>query len=281
MSRKHVIRTKTLVLLLSLSASHALAQAKKVTIHLYSRTAFAGVVPPHFQGNDLKAIVDGLAPELSVSKGKYETSAQFAARLDRIAQAPLSGGIPGDAPLAFVFPTDASTHTMRSDERQISTEYDADKQEMTVALLTETLNTESELESSNLALQAIWNRASDTVSHGVASNAFGVKAVVRYSSAQNYGLAIPLALQNRVHDVTFKITPAKARLVENRLRVAVIGVIEGNPEDVVIKQSSGTATIQDPYEWRDTAKYLCFKPSQIWVFDTETGEILAKADFRR
>lgn len=92
-------------------------------------------------------------------------------------------------------------------------------------------------------------------------------------------MAIPLSLQNRVHDVTFKITPAKARLVENRLRVAVIGVVEGNPEDVVIKQSSGTATIRDPYEWRDTTKYLCFKFSQMWVFDTETGEILAKADF--
>src|ERR1035437_8054566 len=177
---------------------------------------------------------------------------------------------------AFVFPTDHSVRTRVGESPQLSTEYDADDMSMTVSLAIDQENTQSVLDTPNLVSGIVWDKASETVQHRLASNAFGVKSVVRYSNAHNYGLAFPLRFRSRVGaEVSFALASTKAKLVKNRLRVLVVcAVSDSDPvlgSDAVFNiESSGTATIDSPYDWHDTNTYLYVIPSAFWVFDNET-----------
>jgi hypothetical protein len=194
--------------------------------HIYSHTAFSGVVTSHFQGNDLKAIVDGLVAHDAVSKGEFETSDQYSIRHAKSEHTPLSGGIARGGTIAFVFPTDHSVRSRAYETPQISIEYDADDMSMTVSTVIAPVNMGSVLDTEDLVPSTVWDKASETVRFGVASNAFGAKARVRYSNANNYGLAFPshsrIDAEGNVQSpftpqsITFPLPPAKAKLINQK-----------------------------------------------------------------
>ena len=95
----------------------------RTTRYPYSTTGFTGVVPPHFQGNDLQKIAAGMATSFA-ERGEFETTAQYNVRIEKASIARLAGGIPKDSPLAFVFPTDEELRTDWEAKYAIDTAYD-------------------------------------------------------------------------------------------------------------------------------------------------------------
>jgi hypothetical protein len=278
---------RAVALLLGLMISievQAQPTTRNTTPLAYSHKAFSGVLTPHFQGNDLKKIVDNLAARDKVVKGEFETSDQYATRREELDRAPLSDGIARNGTLALVFQTEHSMRTRLHETPQLSIDYDADAATMTVRTLVQSVTAESGL----WVATTIWDKASETVSFGIASNAYGAKAQVRYSAASNYGIAYPsrsrVDAEGEVQSpmepvlIKFPLSPAKATLVKNRLRVLIVCTVR-DTDPLFTTESHETATITDPYEWHDKYSYLQVRPSETWVFDSETGEVLAKSKY--
>jgi hypothetical protein len=159
---------------------------------------------------------------------------------------PLPGGIPVNAELAF-----SMNEKKASAGSIVEYAYDADKETMTVSI---TANGVCEGESLSDSLQSV-DLAQIEVSTRkyVASNAYGVKAVVQDSTFLSYGLAFRSSyLREKDLSMEFKVPLSQAPIVKRNLRVAVVvrllmPKIDTDPTPVINGQMKYKATISDPY----------------------------------
>jgi len=248
----------------------------------YSLTAFTGDVPPHFQGNDLKAIAAVLASRFA-ERGEYETTAQYNLRIQKASSAVISDGIPNDSRLAFVFPTDEALRTDWEAKSAIDPVYDADKEAFDVSIRVTPTVRGLDLNAPE-GLSMIWSKDSESSDKHSATNGFGAVASVTESTSTHHALSfaassiflgrsasgtdVPISLVARVD-------AARAQSVKPQLRVLVICTIAAS-SPTSEADAFHSASLEAPIESQDTYKYLHVVPSEFWIFNSATGEVFGK-----
>jgi hypothetical protein len=192
-----------------------------------------------------------------------------------------------DGTLAFVVPTDSANKSLWAGMPLIKTEYNADQALMTVSVnVTET--TQGYRRAEPYSASIIWDQSDAPTIHYRASNAFGAVADVSALTHTRYGLAFgvlsPWNGVNMTHPgpmayplmVKFGLTSARAQEVSKRLRVLVLcSAIPHSP--VSTSASVFSETDDGLVSSHTTYKFLHVWLSEVWVFDSETGEVLAKS----
>lgn len=279
------------------------------TSEAYSQVPFNGTISPHFQGNDLTAILDDLFRLYDKGKGEYETTEQYAARL-KSEGAVLHGGISRSAKLAFVLPTDEMAKHFVT---PLKLDYDADKAAFAVKLQAMPVN---DVKERNAELEAEINEINDATkkigaemqagtfkpfqfkkkesenveiewaqtkydSHDyVGSNAFGAKVDVHSTDVGEdvIEMLIPLPGDDLyLPKIEFQVSAdvSQAPSLKDRLRVLLICTVrEGNP--IRSTSSYHEATISEPTELLVMKRHLKVNATEVWIFDSETGKVYAK-----
>jgi hypothetical protein len=270
----------TVLLAQPLEGQHKSARA--VPHYVYSVAPFAGVVPPHFQGNDLRRIAAGLAAS-HPTRDAFESSLQYNARMLAAESIPLAGGFASDSLLAFVFPTEERLHTDFLGDMALDLGYDADHQLLTVVMQNSPMELKSEDEPAKLSIK--WSDRTTSSSQYLGSNGFGATTTVYAENQTDYALAIPTKSTKfgldsngsaiRPISISFTVSPEKARILNRRIRVLVICKLVGLGP-VSQGETYHTPTMESPLQSKTITNYLHVIPSEFWIFDIATGEVLAK-----
>lgn len=257
----------------------------------YSDAVFSGTISPHYAGNDLQKIYTALEGRAE-PKGEFETTSEYQNRLSPAMTMPIAGELRPDSMLAFVIQPGGNLDSGRFNHR-----YDADKEEMLVILTpAETYQDDKykkqdsagHIETTNAI---IWEEGIRSRSY-MASNAFGASTEVTSSIHDRYALLydtstsvdemVKMANDGRVDElvgvkeVRFHLPISEAKAIGDRLRVLVICSIKEVP--VMSGSAYSAPTISAPVEIAFKDKYLHVTLDSIWVFDDETGKVLAKQE---
>ncbi len=257
-------------------------RAVRATRYPYSTIAFNGNVPPHFQGNDLKAIAAVLASRFA-KRGEYETTRQYNLRIQRASNSDIADGLAKDSRLAFVFPTDDDLRTDWEAKSAIDVVYDADKEAFNVSIRATPTVLGSELNSPE-ELSMIWSKDSESSDKHLATNGFGAVARVTESTSTHHALSFaagPILLRRSASGTDFPISlvarvdATRAQNVKPQLRVLVICTIAAS-SPTSEADAFHSASLEVPIESQDTYEYLHVVPTEFWIFNNATGEVLAK-----
>jgi hypothetical protein len=171
----------------------------------------------------------------------------------------------------------------------LKAEYDADKGSMKVSVNVVGTH-EGFHHHERHSLSIGWDMKSAPTDHYAASNAFGARTNVTAFTTKLYGIAFPVAMTWNGQSaltmgpmdyplfVSFPMESSKAQLLSKRLRVLVVCTITTAPHAPVSNASDyASATFENPTTSNETYLYLHVRPTELWVFDSETGEVFAKS----
>lgn len=246
----------------------------------FSAEPFTGGIPPHFQGFDLRKIETEIAIS-TAKKGEFETTSQYLERINRASTEPFSNGIPKNSPLVLVFPTEESIHA--GVDGNIKTAYDADLEVFKISLGVASPN-DAEESSRTREITMVWGKNAKSSSPYSAMNSYG--AVVKVTAVISKQEAISFPVDSMVFDkvnpglgsplaILVPVKADRAQILKGRLRVLVICRVA---DDIPVSEAGTfhSATVEAPAEISDSYQFLHVTPSEYWVFDSDTGEILAK-----
>jgi len=234
---------------------------------------------PHFRGHDPGTISRALeALEETNTKSEFETSAEFEQR-KKNGQA--SQHLPCE--LAFVVPP------AFEDLSGWRATYDADGHVMVVSLQFMHLTFVLEPDKPDFNVLGLSHKGSR--SEYVGQNAYGATAEVSSYQGEAYGLALPLnawvsevpsGTEGLRHPPSYRVLipmePDYARNLKPNLGVLVVCSLR---QSKLLTWFSGhEATIDSPYEGYVTTKYLNAKIEQVWVFDSQSGQVIKKVTAR-
>ncbi len=215
----------------------------------------AEALPPNFKGNNIKTIYHSISVKnIFLDKSEYETKAQYEARKKEALLKPYIGSLRLDSLLAFSV-------------SDLKTEYDAELQMLKakVGLLSGQLTLLTDLVKK--------------ISY-IGRNAFGVRARVTEKLYFSYDLLCDNYRDLNVStwsDLVFLLPMSAEIALVNRYNLRVLIICK--PDEPFVQQtiSSDKPTLNDPLGIHIKKHILRVKVFGVWIYDSRTGRVLAKA----
>lgn len=226
-------------------------------------------LPVNFKGHSTTQVQVALGNGDSPTKGKYETTAQYQARLRQTPVRSLFGKVQKSSPIAF----SAAPSWV---------DYNADTQQMKVHF--------AFLEDEDSGLGIVTEAGSTTARKYTGTNGFGAQVEISERSQTSFGFSVtnskdfwfvPIAKGEYEYEQKYRLTfnlpiPLKsAPRFENAVRALFIGYI-APPEKGIDLTDYHKATFDSPYETSSWRHYACLRVKSVWLYDTRTGFIYAK-----
>lgn len=280
-ARSHTMRPSILAFLLLFVASTFQAQQKRPAVsNAYAVTAVDATsarLSPNYRGVDPEALCDALEKRFKESsKGEFETTAAFEARLQRMQTEPLVGALTKDDLIPVVGVSDRILD-------RIESKYDADTEELTVTLEPQAPIIGVKMDFSRRSTSLKYNFRPTTTYVGV--NAYGAKTTVEQSITYIYSLLFENVAAfstnppeqfsaSSIIETRLKLTPSAARAAKENLRVLfLIRLVEPSIEKGYLSKKP---TISAPRDTLAVYHYLHANVEQIWIYNYETGQIYKK-----
>jgi hypothetical protein len=263
--------------IISPAMSFAAPTPKKVAASVartYSQSPFTGTVTRGFLGNDPRAVYRAIEKTRLKGKSEFETTAQYDQRLAQYADKPLYGPLRISSTFAFVFPSRETPGNLENMyPLNLTTSYKADTTTMTATVWFEQLGTPDYRGRSIL-----WNEMTVTTGSYEGSNAFGATRHIEKTTSTitslAFNLASPFYFWRKDLEISFVVPAEKAKLLKNNLRVLFVAKLV-SPYVIETQEYTGP-TFDDPYAASDVYHYFQCDISAIWLFDSSTGEVVAK-----
>jgi hypothetical protein len=226
-------------------------------------------------GHDIKAVVEAIknSPFLK-EKSEFETTSAFETRRASFADRPLFGGVTPKTQLAFVLSTDPSFAP--------GFKYDADSETMTV---TATGSAEEfTVEKGETTLDALVVRIERRRDAYIGGNAFGANVKVDRTHADDWGVAFDQDnwVFESLGDFDFQrgfthsipMTSDAAQTLKPFARLLLVCHLK----DPWLRHKvfGKSATVSDPSEIFADENYLEVVPDELWLFNSQTGEVVRK-----
>ncbi len=224
-------------------------------------------LPKHYKGSDAKAIYLNLLQTVrSLQKNEFETQQEYQARIEKVKRSLNEGIAHQHFAGTYELP---NSKNMRVPPLDTSTtvSYDAETKKLTVHY------TKGKYSSGDK--RVLRSKYEGSTSHYIGSNAFGASVRVERTVSTSYCFQMKdIRLDD---DVVFvaNLDPKKAKAVSDKLALLFVF----NVEDPYIDKDdyeSRQAKFDNPYEESHTIHNIAVKPTEAWLFNYETGEILAK-----
>jgi hypothetical protein len=210
-----------------------------------------------------------MASGIVSQKGEYETSAQYAVRQKSAAVPP--------QPIAFLLNGGGRFGYGGS----VRTAYDADRQVLNITL---------ELFKRTVGGSDIYGTydLDGTIIHGdhyLGTNAYGTTADVTQVIAKSYSLAVEngtwltlrnlgYAMQGAKVTLPIMFSPEKAKDLAGNIGVLLVGNLQ--TPWVSRDLSVSTPTLENPSDVSEIRAYLHIDPTEVWLIDIRSGEVLFK-----
>ncbi len=209
---------------------------------------------PGYIGNSPRELVKNLNQRVrKLSKGEFETTSEFDARLEKEYLVPLTGSLNFNSLYAFYY-----------DGFNLS--YEADESKFILAI-----NDEPSYDSKSVTLTLI--NSTTNIGSFIGQNAFGVKKRIKVRSEVSINLNL-WKVANFENDVSFEIERNKAIRIKPYIRVLILAKLS----DPFLSKDKNVddATISDPnlityYDYNIEAEYR-----GLVLYDIRTGEIFYK-----
>ncbi|MGD9564486.1 MAG: hypothetical protein AB7Q37_18880 [Pyrinomonadaceae bacterium] len=216
-------------------------------------------LPAKYAGNDFNAILSALeARKASLEKGEYETTPEHRERVARITPSPILGKLMPDSTMAFVLR-----------ESEVTTEYNADRQVLTVRITREPICDSFTMDGSITKGSAVYQ------------NPFGaVWRVTTYSGnvrGISYGLdqvRMPKSEGYPVFHSELRMDPKVAAAVRGEIRALVVGKLKDRLITKCLIKSE--PTFEKRTQINVTGSLIALLFEEIWFFHGPTGEIYSK-----
>lgn len=214
-------------------------------------------LPPHFLGNSFRALYKSAV--MIAPKGEFETTSEYQARAKRSA----------DQTYALVI-------------NPSETRYDADSGTMYA-----TLSPTSVYVGLGGQLTAAFS-IEDVVTRErkyAASNAFGASTIVTSTTSDERAILPRVGPLSTGKTFNFKVGRSEAPRLKQRLKMLIVGTLDSKQEpalgmDGTWRGQNGfhgdEATIDEPRSWSTNYYLLRMSVSDLWLFDSATGAVLAR-----
>ena len=236
------------------------------------------MLPRHFTGLDLTSVTRALLAQGDLrKKDSFESTAEYAARIQRLDRSPFLGQVRFGDTVAVSFAE--SGRSLWALWSGLSSEYDADQEIFKVSLRTDHIR-DSEGGPYDLTFAAVCTPGESERSQYRAMNGFGASFTVE-KFAQSYEClrflkafvlqdGRPFLEEGRL-DFELPAPRSKARAIAATLRALVIGKII-DPK-MKIGGSTITPTFKDSLDAAFFFSYIKFLPSEILFYDYDSGAI--------
>lgn len=254
----------------------------------YSQVPFSGKVTVGYRGNDPRAVLRALNAVRPKEKSEFETTAHYEERLANSADVPLYGALRTSSIFAFVFPSvETPSYPGGIDPGSLEISYDADTETMSAKLGIGSVYNDAGEHSKDIR-SIVWNWARTGRGDYIGSNAFGAIRTVKKSVSVSTGLAFSIdspfysGRGDWTDDfypspigMTFSVPASRAKMLKKNLRVLVVASLlqPTSIEESVHREPK----IDHPYDTAELGHYLHVDIQEIWLFDSSTGEVVAKA----
>lgn len=228
-------------------------------------------LPPGFLGQNPAAVFWGIERK-KTTKGKYETSAEFGIRANRIWSAPLFGKVCLWSPIAFSLSPSWC-------------DYDADQQNFQAHFAGFSKSRTGDWENQTQYLHFATHSWTQDQGSYIGQNAFGATVKVARWQEFVYGFQItnptdfgfvPTTEGGDKYRISLaaQIDPKTAPKVERNIKALFIGYVTKPYQS----QDLGfdAATFDSPYSTSKTSNYVCFRLKAVWFYDLNSGRIYAK-----
>ena len=237
---------------------------------------------PNFAGNDPEAVYNALAALKNESKkGEFETTAQYQQRVYAASKAALIANLKLTSIYAF-----------RVDPDTPLAKYDADTQQMTVTIRSETVATgTASSQDDNYSGTSFDHSREEVLVKRVyrgertytGTNGFGAVAQVTSSASDFYEVAF---LKLHEYDggaaipetFSLKLDAKPEAAITLKPNIAVLALVSLDPNSSYTADFTNTssATVQNPYSYTNSSRLIFCKLVDLWVFDQRDGTILAR-----
>jgi TonB family protein len=231
-------------------------------------------LPKRYLGHDLAGLWSALIKQQAKwQKDKYETTAEYQSRLDKLRRQAAYGKVRYGDLLAFAFGN--------GDQNQLTETYHAD-----LGLLEINFSWQWEYRLHDAPCKDCqilqWVSLSKRVAAYVGRTAFNRQARVQVYRNDDYVLgfsgeslrAFPElsdSLGNRRAMFTLRCGPQQARAAKSSLRVLCIGYLAERP--AAHDYDNETPEIDDPYDRHNHLNALLFELQEVWLYNFLTGEV--------
>ncbi len=231
-------------------------------------------LPNGYMGQDPAACFVNIVHKVATTKGEFETTEAYNARLAKLKTAPVVGSLSVGDVYAFKLMPDI-----------VSSDYDADKQILHVRMkATRTVDPFDgpldDMQSLELKDTAV------SVDQHDATNGFGAQTTVTEAKDNEVDL-LPMNIKafklsdtddykTQLTNVPLPLSTAPA--VKPNIAILAIGhlqVFKGN-NYIGTLTNTHEATFSNPYQLETLHAYLIMQVDQFWVFNTQTGDVYAK-----
>jgi len=235
----------------------------------------AQTVGANFQGDDIVFITSKVKVSSALKpKSEFETSQEYARRLEHANSNQLMPGISGQTLLAFSL---EETEILG----EIKADYDADARALSITLDTEPMTFTSDPgrpELDTLRVRAVFRSGRVYT----AQNVFGATQKVTERVIDVYGLAFeqdsslfPKYPHVSEFDTSISLGPEQARSLKSSLGLILICKLA---QPWYRESISGhEATFDNPNETLEVLKFLQVVPQELWVINKRTGEVVLKS----
>ncbi|OEZ50305.1 hypothetical protein JAB1_14200 [Janthinobacterium sp. MP5059B] len=222
-------------------------------------------LPANYRGHSCAEIVRPLG-NIKLEKDEFESSKAFAERIEFVKDSPLYGKLKGTSTLAF------------SPARPLLLpKYDADTETMTIKIVSH--GSQSVRIGENFYSSApIIKDLSDSRSY-VAENGYGKKIEVNSFTYLVCGITFANvnSIAKSIHipsEFSFKVAPELAR--DSKGNIGILYITNLSAPYIVRYSDYMKATMDSPTEISMSGPSIVTTLSQVWVYNTKTGQIFAK-----
>jgi hypothetical protein len=237
-------------------------------------------VPMGFQGDDVEKIYRILSKSPNLKgKTEFETTADYQKRISDLSKIPLPNKS-ADSVLTFIYHPKFDSYSSK-----LTSKYDADAQTLEINLEVRTLT--YVIDNENLGLTrtpSVMARDVDLKPMGTyeGETAYGVKRTIERSLMTYYFIGINNANSfsgiksgyDRRIKFTLPLAPAKAKEIKENLAVLYVGKLV-SPFSA-LSGSRLKPTVDKPRDLTVGEFILTMNVSDIWFYNSTTGEVVAK-----
>lgn len=234
-------------------------------------------LPPQFRGVNPEVLYNELERRAKQSKGEFETTEAFNARMRNLGATPLVGTISGDE----LIPLTLASGTTLLDK--ITSRYDADNEALGVSI---------EMSAPVIGVEMDFHKRSVPLRHDVRSsesyvgqNAYGAKVIIQKTYADLYELIIlnfqsfksPRDTESTFGDVItakLKMSPTEAMTAKPNLRV--LALVRLRDPFFLNGYVRHKPTVTEPTDTFGVYQYLVGEVNEFWLYDFGSGRIHAK-----
>jgi hypothetical protein len=253
----------TALLFAAFTCSHAQSARKspasaKHSVVLYDSEAFkteVEVLPKSYKGHDVYALASALSkrPE----KNQYETSAKYQEKLDAWVSYPLVGNVGVSEKLAI-----------RDDFLSLESQYNADTETMTYSFDADRQVSAEDM--SSLYITVDINKR--VLAPAIGQTAMGIKFKYERKSFLEFGVKL-VNISHGKPAYTFKVPAAAAK---NNIGWSVLYIGKITEPFLFSEERYHTPSLSEKYEQLVKSSGIIIKVSEIFIYDRQTGSILAK-----